>query len=140
MIKLLGDYENTIKVHYDEENEGVEINMSFFIADEELGNFYNREEMKNFQNEYTQANASNDRAKTDYWLDYYEKDFKNLLKQIIITEAQKMDYTSILNEDEIYNFTNDKELVEYTNKHRVVDKIQDMIRELEQMKIEMMDE
>ena len=139
MIKLLGDYENYMKVHYDEENEGVEINMSFFVSNEDMKDVCNGEEIKKFEDQYKMCNSSDNRSMTDDWLEHYDEDFKTLVRKIVNFEVNNS-YTAILNEDEIINFTNDEEILEQTNKCRVVDKIDDMIRELEQMKIEMMDD
>ena len=65
MIKLKGKYENTIKVHYDEENEGVEINMSFFIINQDIENF-NGERLKQIEEEYTKSNSSKNKTVLRY--------------------------------------------------------------------------
>ena len=133
MIKLKGNYENTIKVHYDEENEGVEINMSFFIANQDIENF-NGKRLQQIEEEYTRSNSSKNREEVDNWVDWFEEECQEMVRLAINSEIENNSYTAIVNEDCIDNFDDDEELIEETNKYQVADKLADLIQKLEQMR------
>lgn len=138
MIKLKGNYENTIKVHYDEENEGVEINMSFFIINQDIENF-NGERLKQIEEEYTKSNSSKNREEVDNWVECFEEELQEMVRLAINSEIENNSYTAIVNEDCIDNFDDDEELIEETNKYQVADKFADLIQKLEQMRNDILD-